>query len=379
MAIEKIKRASKTTKRQAVEHVEAAPNLEAKRQLFQEVASSKKPVDTISSVAESETKALPKHHTASKRTLMIIVAAAAAVIATSICAYAYFWYQNPEKIVLDAIVNAASSKSTQYSGKMYLLKSEDPQVSFNGVTNDGVGQINTTVKLAPSGEVSTLNASAIFDHNDLYAKIDKASLLVQNGPSDIKKTLAPYTSVIQQKVDNKWIKVNPGDLNDFKSVTFVSQCMVDVIKELTTNRSTVSGLIGAYQKSPFFNATESTKPADSVGEYSLQLDSGRFDKFRQDFVRSKAFASLAGCSAANDMPTGAQLSGMEINLTINKAERQIIHITVKNDKQFISKISIDPIFNTSAPVTVPHDAQTLNDIKAIALKDYVSGLLKQLK
>lgn len=57
-----------------------------------------------------------------KRTLIVAIAAIIVALVTSAGAYAFFWYQSPDKIVMDAVMNAASASSATYSGTIYEKK-----------------------------------------------------------------------------------------------------------------------------------------------------------------------------------------------------------------------------------------------------------------
>lgn len=369
MAIQKIKRATKQNKRKAAGKIEAAPGLEEKRKEFQDVASGKSQIITAAPA--------PKHHSASRRTLIIVVGALLAVFGTTAVVYAYFWYQSPDKVVMDAVMNSVTAKSARYDGKVFLLGSQQPQIMYSGAFGEGKTKLDVKVSMPRGSELSELNASTVATKDDLYLKIDQASRLIgETAPPVIRKTFEPHMSLIKDEVDGKWLRVNPGDIDMYQPITHVSHCAVSVFRLLTTDDSAARTIGGIYLQHPFFRVSESTRPTESIGKYALTLDTIKYDQFKERLYGSKFYASLAACNRQAHDVKAADLDGLLINLTIDKSKRELTDVTITQGTSFTSKLTLTPKFNETVNIETPTNVAKIGDIQAKAFRNTVKDLLK---
>jgi hypothetical protein len=367
MAIEKVKRASKSLKQKEVEKVEPSPELEQKRQHFQQVAATEKPVQK------------PKHHSHWKRTLIIAVGALIAVVGTSTAVFAFFWAQTPDRIVMDAVLKASSAKSTTYSGTMLEKGDTEPKISYSGAFSNGLSQIAVKVKTPYGGDLSTVNGKALLDKQDVFIKLDKASQLIdKSAPDSLRPIIKGMIPEIKERADDKWIRMSPGDLDTFKAITNVSQCSVDVLRKITTDESSRSTLVAMYRSAPFLNVTDISSGDAQVGTYRLSINTDQFDAFMQKLNQSEYYKSLAGCYIGTSILKGKNLSGLSVTLTINKAERLITKVSVDTGRTFASTFTVAPVFDVPVKLETPKTFTKFEDIKAEAFKQYIISNLRQL-
>lgn len=372
MAIEKIKR-TKSHKREAAKLVPSSPDLEETRKQFQE-AVVVGPSHPLVTADDSHTS--PVHHSGRRRTLMVAVAALIVVLATSASTYAFFWYQSPDKVVMDAVMNAAAASSATYSGTVYEQNGTKPTVTYNGAFSNGLSHIRAKVSTPFTGDLSTINTEAIIGKDVLFIKLDKTSQLVR---SSVMPSLRPAVDLmmpeIKSKADDKWIELTPGDLSNFNTLTLISQCTVDVMQRMTTDAQFRSDVLALYDQSPFLHVTDSGPIDDKVNKYTLSLNADKFNKFLDILIDSKPYQSLAGCRIDTKVVTGDNLKDFKLVLEINKAERQITHVEANTGGYFMSRIVLDPVFNIPVTVAPPTSATNFNDIKAQAFRQYITSNL----
>ena len=373
MAIQKIKRATKQGKAKQVESVETSSDLEEKRKKFQSVVAGGEPV--VVTVA-----APPKHHSASRRTLIIIVGALMAVIGTVAVAFAYFWYQqSPDRIVMDAVMHSLDAKSTRYEGKLFLLGSPEPQITYKGAFGDGKSKLDVTVGMPSGIEFTQLNTSTVATKDDLYLKIDQASRLIsETAPPAIKETFEPHLSLIRQEVDGKWLKVNPSDIDMYQPITQVSQCAASLFQLFTTSDSSAyNKVFDVYKQYPFLKVSESAHSTGQIGKYLLTLDADTYDQFKEKLYKSAFYASLALCNReAHDIKTN-DIRQMAITLTIDKSKREVIDMVMTQGGVQGSKLVLTPVFNETVSVQVPTETARIGDIQAKALRSSVQEVLQR--
>lgn len=370
MAIEKIKRAEKSAKRKAAEKIEVAPNLEEKRKEFQEAVVSKK--------AAKKLVAAPKPRSNSRRTLAIVIGSLLTVLLTTGLVYAYSWYQSPEKIVMDAAMNAVSAKSATYEGKAYLFGSKQPQINYGGAFGNGLGKLNVAISMPLGGDLSALDASLVNNKDDIYLKIDKVSQLIEEtAPPAFRESFQPYLPLIRDDVDGKWINVNQNDIDLYQPVTHVSRCAADIFQVLTTDQAAARTLGSMYLQYPFFKVDELSQPADATGKYRLTLDTGKYTMFKERLYGSEFYASLASCNRETHDVKGSDIQDLAIDLTINKASRELTEVSLDQSKTFPSRIVLQPKFNVPVAIEVPKDIARMSDIQAKAIQDDVRSTLRR--
>ena len=376
MAIEKVKKTAKVKRKQG-EDVPPSPNIEAKRQEFKEYLSGEKPLPV-----DNTTGQLPAAKSNPKRRLAILIASiVAAIIISVLIIYTVFWARSPEKVVLDAVRNAAAAQSIEFNGTMYLQQSQKPQVAYNGAIRDNMGRLDAAIQTELQGDLSALQTSTVFGSGGIYLKINKLSQFISQGsPPQVKATFAPYLPIIKQDVDDKWMKVNSGYVGLYEPLTGVSQCVVDIMQKITSDRSgSLTKLLDIYMRNPLFTLVELSEPNDATGKYRLTPNQKHADAFLQALFSSSLHASLAGCSVEPGSVKGTNLQGISVDLAIDKASRQLTYVDVTTGQRSVSRVTVEPQFNTGASVQVPQKTSNLGDIQAKALQNDVNSILNRFK
>ncbi len=350
-----IKKENKTLDQETAP-ITSDPNLEEKRQQFQRAAESNKPMSALVVSA--------KHHTPRKRTLIIIVGALLVLLGSALVAYTYFFWQNsPEKIVADALTNAASSRSATYTST---IKSKNaPIAQIKGRYTDGKSEMNGVITTSLPGSLGKIDASAVVTQRDVYLKVSDATELVkQTAPESQQHIFAIILSMLQKQIDNKWIQMATSDLVILEPATKVSGCSADGIKQLTTSQPLRMAVIRTYLDNPFLTIVESGTQG-MIGTYQISIERSILDKFLDAVQTTDATKALvAGCDAEISKLKNGNISNVRVELVIDKISRTISQADISLSGKSPLDVSITPLFNQSVTVKEPTADVKFRDIES---------------
>lgn len=371
MAIQKVKKADRRHKK-AAEKVEVSSDIEERRRQFRHAASGK---------AAASVPAIPQRRAISKRTLIMLIGILVIISGLGAAAWGYSWMQSPDKIVMDALSNASKASSTSYKGEISLLGSPEPQIIFNGAFSEGKSRLEAKVGMPAGIELSELNVSSIVTKDNYYLKLDEASRLIsETAPPALKDSFAPHLPLIREKVDGKWLRVNPNDIDMYQPITHVSRCVASVFRIVTTGDASAQSVVtGLYAQYPFLNVTDSSRPGDTTGKYALRVDTAKYDAFKERLYRSSFYAALAACNQQEHDIKSDDLKSLTIELTIDKVKRVITELTIDQNTSFSTKLTVTPVFNEAVSVQEPTQVVRVSDIQAEAFRNSVKDLLERIQ
>lgn len=352
MAIKKVKSAQKKN----AKPVAIAPDLEEKRKKFQQAVSHHK--------AKSSTKKnQPKHHTARKRTLIVIVGALLAIVGSVVVAYAYFfWYHSPEKIVSDALTNAAAAQTVKYD-----IEVNSPTMSLaaiRGSYKDGGSQASAVIRTTLPGELNTVNASFVSTNKDMYAKVTHASQLAREiTPQSQRKVIDALLPSIQDSIDDKWVHIVASDTSLFQSVTKTSSCVVDAVQRLSVSKQARTAVAQTYMQHAFFVIKE-VKTDKNAGTYQLTIDPVKFHAFLDAITASSPTLPFSRCNKELATIKASTIDSSVLELIVDKTSRTITHATVSTSGSDAVTVMISPVFGQDITITEPQGATRFSDIKS---------------
>ena len=117
-----------------------------------------------------------------KLILVSILAGAFVLLGGGVAAY-NLWYQNPEKVLSDALINAAKAKTITYTGAVdivnldktslsYTSKLETIKLSFDGKSAAPTGELSAKLTVKYDGKNYDLTGSGLVDKDaNLYVKL----------------------------------------------------------------------------------------------------------------------------------------------------------------------------------------------------------------
>jgi len=341
-------------KRESKKSVAPAPNLEKKRQEFQDAAARTKKQAVKKGSSE------PKHHTPRKRTIIIIVAALLAVVGTVSVSYAYyFWQQSPEKIVADALVNASEASSATFD--VDVNSPTRMLASVNGSYTEGRSQFDARIKTKYPGALSDVHVSAINADTSLYVKSPHVSGLVGEmlpvGQQDMINAITP---VVKDQIDDKWLYIQSTDVNYVKAMTGITSCLVESARRVSSDSFARSELVEIYLRNKFFEIEE-TRADKNFATYELTVNKDMFNDALNDLALSRA--PFGGCRAELNTLRSDKIYNLVIHLVIDKSSRTIAQATVSVSGADGMTAMITPRFNVPVEIRAPSENVRFDDIK----------------
>ena len=332
-----------------------------------------------------------------KKTGSIIGVVLGAVVLISIvsAALVYFlWWQNPEKMVTDAISSAIMSKKMTADGKVVVDIRDQGKIELNvkTATDSGKSKVNIDAKLNIKGVEKSIPLDGdmvLGDDGTIYVKINNfkdlySSLLevVMESSSGGKMSRAQIEAYRDQtlkklnseinKMNGTWMKVSPDEIGD------EYKCGIDALKKFQNDESARKELAQLYQKNSFFTIKDS-KISDRNGGrgFELQGDNSKLSKFSDELKNSSAGKALGKCGKSNSYKSSESLSidTASLKVWVDRSSHELKALELKGDSKKVSvEISFDIDVNKSEEIKIPSSAESLKEFIEGFMSGYSSGL-----
>lgn len=303
----------------------------------------------------------------------------------------FLWWQNPQKMLTDAVVNSLTTKQYVTSGTITMSMGGSSKLSIDvkGAADSPKHKADVTVKLDADGlsKQLTTKANIVLDgeKGELYVKMTDFKSSVESLVDEyitsqfgaysvseeyiaqVKESTMQYVDEIVDRVDNKWLKISLDDLAQDSS----SACGADVVKNIQTD-SVRKEIADLYAKNPFFTVTDE-KVADRNGGRGFAIDlTGKnkdtAKKFAESLKNSSAGKDISNCidelntyDDSADQATVEDATG-KLKVWIDPMSHQFkayeLEITSGDNSV---KMSIDVTPGTTESIDIPSDAESLTD------------------
>lgn len=341
------------------------------------------------------------------------IAAALLVILTS-AGVAYAFYQNPEKVLIDGVVNtfssrAGSGKATlDYKSKMGKLtlvvdvKGDDELVNGKLSLNADIPEYSLKLD-ATADFAATLSGDGYIKINDLKKIITttvdamvtaQAKEYKQSGTSltpqqiaEIKKqTLDSFEPYIR-KIDNKWIKF-PSNQSDEASK--IQKCYSDTFKKLQSDKAMKDELTNVYEKNKFVVIKKELGVKDGSYGFVIDLDTKKSKSFGKQAEKTKFAKAMDKCNtsknedyeptAPSDTSSDSEKDALKdttIEVWVSQWSHQITAVNVnvdrkKEEDQAVVKFALTLDYAKPTDVTVPKDSTNFEDVQKEISKELES-------
>lgn len=332
-----------------------------------------------------------------KKTGLIIGVVLGVVVFISIvsAALVYFlWWQNPEKMVTDAMSSAIMSKKMTADGKVVVDMRDQGKIELNvkTATDSGKSKANIDAKLNIKGVEKSIPLDGdmvLGDDGTIYVKINNfkdlySSLLevVMESSSGGKMSRAQIEAYRDQtlkklnseinKMNGTWMKVSPDEIGD------EYKCGIDALKKFQNDESARKELAQLYQKNSFFTIKDS-KISDRNGGrgFELQGDNSKLSKFSDELKNSSAGKALGKCGKSNSYKSSesSSIDTASLKVWVDRSSHELKALELKGDSKKVSvEISFDIDVNKSEEIKIPSSAESLKEFIEGFMSGYSSGL-----
>ncbi len=323
----------------------------------------------------------------SKKKAFIIggIIAGALALAVGGSAFAYtVWYQNPTKVVTDALLNAVTAKTVSSTASLD-MKTKDYTVKIEASgrnTTDANSTVAVKVTLASEQINLTAQGEAIYSANgDIYLKVTDVAKLARSieEQSNNQLSLNAFDDIIK-KIDNKWVKISKSDLGDVnKEYEDMQTCVADISKKLESDgsfRKTVEN-----QTKKLYTENQFIVIGDSLGSktvngqlslgYSLSGDTQKAKAFFKGFASTELGQKLKACnkdvdfeSFANDLKDEKDDAATKTEIWASQFGHVLTELRLSGEKDGTSATFVlNPTFNTNEKITIPSESVSFSELK----------------
>jgi hypothetical protein len=295
-------------------------------------------------------------------------------------AYA-LWYQNPEKVLTDAVSNVIRAKTATYSGTLAMdTKDVKVRVVFDGKqASDLNGEGNAKITLTSQGKDFVVNGSALVDKDsNLFFKVGNLKTILDDVLKQSGMTSSPFDELVA-KIDNKWIRVSADDLAEYdKDAGKAQACLTDTMKKIQNDKAVHDSLVKAYENNKFV-VIDSSLPGrtingvDTMG-YKLSLNNEAAKKFAEAVNEMQFMKDLQKCDSSFE---SFKLDASDIKSTTGSTSTETVEVSVSRwsheftqlkvtgkDDDASGEFILEPIFGKDVTVAAPTDFMTLKELQA---------------
>ena len=333
-----------------------------------------------------------------KKTGLIIGVVLGVIVLISIvsAALVYFlWWQNPEKMVTDAMSSAIMSKKMTANGKVVVDMRDQGKIELNvkTATDSGKSKANIDAKLNIKGVEKNipLKGDAVLDSDgtiyvkinnfkDLYGTLLEVVMESSSGGKMSRAQIETYRDQTLRKMSseidkmgNTWMKISPDEIGS------EYRCGINALKKIQSDESVRKELVQIYQKNSYFTIKDS-KISDRNGGRGFELqgnNKSNSSKFEEEFKNSSVGKALSKCGKSNSYKSSesSSIDTASLKVWVDRSSHELKALELKGDSKKVSvEISFDIDVNKSEEIKIPSSAESLKEFVEGFMEGYSSGL-----
>lgn len=340
-----------------------------------------------------------------KRKMLVvggIVAAAVAILGGSgVFAYTA-WYQNPDKVVSDALINAIKARTLTGAGTVTATSTNySMNLTFDtqSTSTEGVMNVKADITSGQGKDKVTFAASGsgLYKDKTLYLKLNDVAKTVKDLEKSYGEELPGYIDPIVKKIDGRWISFKPSDYEEIdKEAAKQQECMINVFEKLESDKEMRDEVIKLYSDNKMIIVKEElgSKSIEGVGSlgYKIDGDKAATENFTRGLGDTKFGKAIKECDSSVDFAKQADeiakaedsKDNVTVELWVSRFGHEITQLTVKgSDSDTTVDATFNPKFNKDVAVEAPSDAisvkQLMEDIEKAVEKYYEEQLTQTLQ
>ena len=260
----------------------------------------------------------------SKKKMLLVGGIIAAVVVLGGGIAFASWYQSPDKVLLDSLVNTSKAKQAGLTGTTTIeTKDVDVSVNLASKSSQETGSIKADVTLKlKSGQFAdeefkvTADAIAV-KKDEVYFKISNLEKALDSFVSSFAESYAdqyrkmgyPITDAevgqlrtqlkaqfqgVVGKIDDQWIKMSADDLKDDSDE---STCVTDAFAKISTDQKLATEILDVYKQHRFLTIKQHLGTKDGSFGYLLDLDEDAAKKFGEGVESTEFGKELVKCDS----------------------------------------------------------------------------------
>lgn len=341
----------------------ATEELEKKRQEFQdEIAHKKKKVTSKKKTARYSRKQL----------IVGVVLSLALLVSLGVAAAYALWYQNPDRVVGDAIFRALKAETMSFTGTIKSGQTFDAQFSGGSAGTKG-GKLSFKSTLKYDDKVLDLSTDAILDKDgNVYMSAGGIKSALGNELVADAVNTGTYSNLLAQKLDGKWLHISSDQLQPFsRKIAAVQSCVETVIRKNQSDEPLFGQVADIYKQNKFMIVDSRLGTVDGSAGYSVHIDQEKLKAFLTSFKSTGLYTQLHDCDSAtfNLNPdkflkslTGTGVKAQKVELWIND-QHAITKVVVNGSVSGVAAtMTVAPQFNQDVKIVVPTNTVSLTQL-----------------
>lgn len=344
--------------------------------------------------------ASPRPKWRSPKVLAAGIAAAALVVIGGGSALAYtMWYQNPDKVVHDAIMHMVQAKTMSVAGTVS-YKGDGVTVdvdldSKQGAEGSGEFTVNAKVAIDTAGMKEDFNATGTGRYIDdtLYIKLSGLRDVVDDVARQSGGQIPEYAADIFDKIEDKWISIKASDYQDInEEISKQQTCFTDLMEKTQSDKSMTNELMQLYRDNQVVVVkdelgSKSVNGNGSLG-YTVEVDKDATVSFVKGLDGTAFGKELKNCDETidfNEIASDINEETIEeedvptIELWVSRFGHRLTEFSIRggNDEDGTLNILMNPLFDQEVTVEAPSDATplktVLEDIQNTIMEYYMNA------
>lgn len=328
--------------------------------------------------------ATPPQKRRSPKLLIGGIIAAALIVLGGGSALAYtMWYQNSDKVVHDAILNAIQAKAVSSTGTA-IYKSGDitMDITLDGKSSEGNGEFTVKAKVA----INTAEMKQDFDASGtgkivgdtLYVKVSGVKSVVEDVAKQSNGQIPSYATSIFDKIEDKWISIKTSDYQDInEDISRQQTCLMDLVKKMQSDKSMTHEVAKLYRDNQIVTIKEElgAKTINGVGSlgYAVDIDKDATAAFTKGLSGTTLGKEIKNCSEdvnfnkiAEDITgeTTDSENAPTVELWVSRFGHKITEVSLRGNSTDNDALTIvlQPTFNKTVTVEAPSDTTSLKTV-----------------
>lgn len=323
-----------------------------------------------------------------KKFIIGIIAAVLIALVGGGSAFAYVsYYQNPQKVISDSIINAFTSKTAIYTGTLNVdNKDVKVGVTITSKLAGATGNLDADLTVTASGKTYKISGSGLVDKSgDLYFKVDHLAGVIAEAKNSlgISQSSAMSTAIdkLVAKIDGTWVKISSNDLKQYSEETATAKtCINDTVKKFKDDKAAINEVTDLYTKNPFIVVDKGLGQVNGSFGYQLKGSNANLKTFMEGLKNTKIYKSLHDCDKTfvidtKDISTKDEVDkNSTFKLWVDVWSHQITKIEANNTSDgTTTTATILPKYNQSVTITAPAKSITLTQ-----LQSYIQDLMSSM-
>jgi hypothetical protein len=307
----------------------------------------------------------------------IIVGVVVLLLGVAAALVYFLWYQNPDKVVTDGMLNAMQAKTGTFTATLDSNDESKTSMTLAGKVNEKAMSIDAGFSTLSSGKTVSVKGGGVVDFKgDIYVKVANAKELITSLFSSLSSSEVP-ASVVQPmndfaaKVNDQWIKISAEDMKSVSTQASDTQKCTQAVTSSFMQDNVMKSEIGKlYEQNRFIVISKDLGEQNGSKGFELKGDNAKAKSFILGLKNTKLYKDLNACDKSfvieeKDLSSidSQDNSMVTTELWVNTWTHQITKLSVKsNEATNKSSMVIEPVFNGAVSIDIPSSSKTVKDV-----------------